>query len=306
MDDDVAIDFYSLFRIYKDGRVQRFAGTDILPPSPDPKNGDVRSKDVVISPETGLSARLFLPDTTTDSSTAKLPFLIYIHGGAFCIGSPFSPIYHNHVASLTAGANVVALSLHYRRAPEHPLPTAFEDAWEAFQWAVGHSDGDGPEEWLNRHADFRRVFFAGDSAGATIAHNVVVRAGVIEGEIKGLRIVGMVLIHPFFGNEERDKLLEIIFPTSSGTSKDPRLNPGVDPKLLGRLGCGNVLIFVAEKDRLKERGRSYYEALKKSGWVGKVEIVENEGEKHVFHLMNPGCHNAVTLVEKTVSFLKQC
>lgn len=299
--DDVAIDFYSLFRIYKDGRVQRFSGTEILPPSPDPQNGTVRSKDIVISPETGLSARLFLPKTAPSDS--KLPLLLYLHGGAFCIESPFSPVYHTHVAVLSARANAVALSLHYRRAPENPLPAAFDDAWEAFRWAAGHSDGDGPEEWLNRHADFRRVFFAGDSAGATIAHSVVVRAGLTEG-IKELRIAGMVLIHPFFGNEERDKLLEIIFPTSSGTAKDPRLNPGVDPELR-RLGCGNVLVFVAEKDRLRERGRSYCEALKKSGWVGKVEIVENQGEKHVFHLLNPGCDNAVALMEKTVSFLKR-
>jgi len=28
----------------------------------------------------------------------------------------------------------------------------------------------------------------------------------------------------------------------------------------------------------------YYEELKNSGWVGNVEVVEHEGEAHVFHL----------------------
>lgn len=48
----------------------------------------------------------------------------------------------------------------------------------------------------------------------SIAHNVIAGAGV-EG-IKELRISEMVLFHLFFGNKEQDKLLEIIFLTSSG------------------------------------------------------------------------------------------
>lgn len=295
--DEVAVDFHTLFRIFKDGRIERFAGTEILPPSPDPQDGVVRSKDVVISPETGLSARLFLP-----KSAGKLPFLLYIHGGAFCIETPFSPNYHNHVAALAAQANVVALSLHYRRPPEHPLPAAYDDAWEALNWAVAHSGGDGPEEWLNHHADFQRVFVAGDSAGSNIASTVVVRVGS-EGVSSGARVIGMVLFHPYFHSGEPNKLLDIIFPTSSGAA-DPRLNPaGADPKELAKLGCGNVLIFVAAKDWLKDRGWTYYEAVKKSGWIGKVEIVESEDEDHVFHLINPACGKAVELINKTVSFL---
>lgn len=302
--DEVAIDFHTLFRIYKDGRIDRFAGTQILPPTTHPDTG-VRSKDVVINPGTGLSARLFLPKITADHSTGKLPFLLFIHGGAFCIETPFSPNYHNHVAALAAEANVVALSLHYRRPPEHLLPAAYDDAWEALNWAIAHSeDGDGPEEWLKHHADFQRIFVAGDSAGANIANTVLVRVGS-EGVRNGSRVLGMILFHPYFHNGEPNKLLDVIFPTSSGAT-DPRLNPaGADPNGLAKLGCESVLIFVAKKDWLKDRGWSYYEALRKSGWVGKVEIVESEDEDHVFHLLNPACEKAVDLMKKTVSFLKQ-
>lgn len=297
--DEIAFEFLPLFRLYKDGRVDRLKGTEIVPPSTDPTTTGVRSKDIVLSSESGLGARLYLPQL--DDPTRKLPLLLYIHGGGFVIESPYSPLYHNHINSLAAQANVVVLSIHYHRAPEHPLPAAFEDSWEAIKWAAAHSNRNGPEAWLNEHADFDRVFVAGDSAGAALAHHVARQKGV-EG-VSGVRIVGVVLFHPYFLNEERDKLLELIFPTSGGL-EDPRVYPGKDPKL-GSLEAGRVLVFVAEKDFLKDRGWSYYEALRKSGWGGVVEIEETPGEDHVFHLFNPSSEKAVSLVNKVVAFMNQ-
>ncbi|PQQ20869.1 putative carboxylesterase 12 [Prunus yedoensis var. nudiflora] len=198
---------------------------------PDPETG-VRSKDIVLSLESGLSARIFLPKLP--DPTQKLPLLVFIHGGAFVIEFPYSPLYHSHVALLTSEANVVVLSVHYRRAPEHPLPVAYEDSWEALQWAAAHSNRNGPETWLNDYVDFDHVFVGGDSAGATLTNHMVHRAGVHR--LSGAKIVGMILLHPYFGNEKPNKLLEVIFPACSGLN-DPRMNPGKDPKL-GRLGVG--------------------------------------------------------------------
>lgn len=296
--DEVAHDFPPFFRVYKDGRVERLLGTETVPPTTDPLTG-VQSKDITISQETGLAARLFLPKTT--SSACKLPLLIYIHGGAFCIESPFSPLYHNHVSSLAAEANVVAVSIHYRRAPEDPLPIAYEDTWAAVQWVAAHSKGEGPEAWLKDHGDFERVFLAGDSAGANIAHSMARQAG-IDGMV-GLKIAGTVIIHPYFGNDEPEELIGFIFPTMSGPD-DPRINPIADSKL-SSLGCPRVLVFVAEKDNLKDRGWTYYESLKKSGWGGVVDIVETEGEDHVFHLFNPGTEKALDLLKRMATFMNQ-
>lgn len=299
--DQIALEFPSIFRMYKDGRAERLTGTETIPPSTDPKTG-VRSKDIILSPGSGLSARIFLPRIS--NPTRKLPLLVLIHGGAFVIESPFSPVYNNHAVSLAAEANVVVLSVHYRRAPEHPLPIAYEDSWEAVKWAAAHYNRNGPEEWLNDHADFQRAFVAGDSAGANLAHYVVKRAGV-DG-LSGLRIIGLVSFHPFFGvrepkDDKLDKLVEMIFPTGGGLD-DPRWNPGSDPDL-GRLGCSKLLVFVAEMDSLADRAWAYCEALKKSGWNEKLEIVETKGEDHVFHLLNPTSDKAVALMKKVVSFL---
>lgn len=289
------------FRIYKDGRIDRFQGTDTVPASLDPHTG-VQSKDVRFSSDPDLSVRLFLPGHSDPAR--KLPLLVYIHGGAYCIESPFSAIYTRHLNTVASAAGVVAVSVDYRWAPEHLLPAAYDDAWAAVRWVAAQALGERgaeAEPWLRDHADFDRVFLAGDSAGGNIAHHVATRAGV-EG-LPGLRIAGVALLHPFFRNDGPDKLMEIVYPSSSGAT-DPLTNPAYDPNLK-KMAAQKALVFVAERDHLKERGRSYYEALKKSGWEGVVEIVETEGEDHVFHLFKPGSDKAAELVKKFASFLNQ-
>lgn len=128
------------FRIFTDLRIDRLVGEETVPPSANAKTG-VRSKDVVVSSNTGLSGRIFIPQTP--DPTSKHSLLVFFHGGGFCVYSPFSPRYHDHVATLAAGANAVALSVHHRRATEHLLPTAFDDALEALRWAAAHREGNG-------------------------------------------------------------------------------------------------------------------------------------------------------------------
>ncbi|XP_057420930.1 probable carboxylesterase 12 [Lotus japonicus] len=308
--DEVSIDFSPLIKIYKDGRIERLMGCDVVPPSLDPTT-NVDSKDIVISKEQDISARIFLPKLTDHDQ--KLPLLVYFHGGGFVIETPFSPRYHKFLNTVASQANVVAVSVHYRRAPEHPVPIPFEDSWTALKWVASHCTGNGPEEWLNRHADLGRVFFAGDSAGATITHNMGIRVGT--GGLPGMKIEGIVLIHAFFWGVQRigseaekpqhavlvERLWRLASPTTGGLD-DPLFNPVMDPNM-GRVPCKRVLVCVAENDFLKDRGWYYKESLEKSGWQGSVEVMEAKGEGHVFHLFNPSCENAVSLLNRFVSFI---
>ncbi|GLT55355.1 hypothetical protein SLA2020_284860 [Shorea laevis] len=304
---EVASDHSPFLKIYKNGRVERISGTEIVPPSLDPQTG-VESKDVVISPETGESARLYIPKTSNQTQK-KLPLLIYFHGGGFCIETAFSPQYHSYLNSLVSESNVVAVSVNYRRAPEHPLPIAYDDSWAALKWVASNVD-----EWLKIHADFERVFFAGDSAGANIAHHMGLRVGA-EG-LAGVKVQGIALVHPYFwgkdpiggeaADEKRamiDNLWRLAYPPTSG-SDDPYINPASDPKL-GSLGCGSVLVCVAGKDLLKDRGFYYRELLEKSGWGGAVEVMEAPGEEHVFHLINPVGENSAAMLKRIASFMNQ-
>ncbi|KAM0952528.1 putative carboxylesterase [Dioscorea sansibarensis] len=306
-DTEVLVDCPPLFRRYKSGRVERLMGTDFTPASIHPTNGStVSSKDITINHETSITARLFFPNLFTTPPSTKLPVLVYFHGGAFFVGSASNPSYHNFVTSLVSKANLIAVSVNYRLAPEHPLPTAYDDSWEAMQWVL--RGGDGGEPWLAEHADLKRVFMAGDSAGANIAHQMALR-------VKRNDVLGLVLIHPFFwgseviGEETRDpktrSLMEGFWKMACveeiGDVDHELYNPLMEGRLAG-LMCGKVMVMVAGKDVLRERGRVYCEMVKESGWDGEVELHESEEEDHVFHLNKPECDKALALLDKMVTF----
>ncbi|KAL8097093.1 putative carboxylesterase 13 [Apium graveolens] len=294
---DIAHDLTPFFTVYKDGTIHRHFGRPFMP-APENLNG-VKSKDVVVSTDPQVTARIFLPEYLTRGE--KLPLLMYIHGGGFSVESALSTFYSPYTSSIASQCNVMVISVDYRLAPEHPIPSCYDDSWEALKWVVSHASGSGPDPWVNEHADFGRVFLAGDSAGANIAHTMATWAGV-KGLESGVKISGLILVHPFFGNDKPDKLWNYCCSAETGLD-DPRLNPAANPGLLAKLGCKKVLIATAENDFLSPRGWSYYEALKKSGWKGEVEIVETKGKDHVFHLFDPNCEKAGSLMKLIATFI---
>nr|XP_010943009.2 2-hydroxyisoflavanone dehydratase [Elaeis guineensis] len=314
-DKEIDLELFSIIRVYKSGRIERLVGTDTVPATIDPGTG-VTSKDITIDPSTALSARLYLPNLT-DEPNKKLPVLVYYHGGGFCSQSAFSSTYFRFINSLVAQSRLLLVSVDYRLAPEHPLPIAHDDSWAALRWVASHSGSGGPDAWLAEHGDFLRVFLAGDSAGANIAHHMALRAGA-EGLGPGIRIEGLIFLHPYFWGKEplvseppipefrRDQelLWRLVCPGTAKGLDDPLINPLAEgaPGLEGLAG-ERALVCLAE-DELRERGRAYYERLKGSGWRGEVELFESEGEYHVFHLFKPDCHQALLLMQRVVEFLK--
>ncbi|KAG9444561.1 hypothetical protein H6P81_015901 [Aristolochia fimbriata] len=325
--DQMVVQEYPPFvRIYKSGRVERLKGNDVVPASVDSSSA-VSSKDVAISGD--VSARLFLPnnndaDPSEEKKKKKLPVLLYVHGGGFVIETPFSPAYHAYVGSLAAAAGVVAVSVHYRRAPEHPLPAAYDDAWTALAWVASHADGAGPEPWLADHADCTKVFLAGDSAGGNIVHDLLLRAGEggIAGGIAAHPPVGAVLVHPYFWGARpthappgadptalwpgMEKFWKFVCPNTTGED-DPRTNPHAGgPAGFASLAGKRVLVCLAEKDFLTVWGRMYCDALGSGGYYkGTVEMLESEGEGHVFHLFNPECQKAKEMMSRVVDFINR-
>ncbi|KAH6825945.1 hypothetical protein C2S53_001382 [Perilla frutescens var. hirtella] len=307
--DELLHDFLPMLRVHKNGRIERLAGTDFVPPSLDPATA-VNSKDVEISPEINLSARIYLPGNADRSK--KLPLLVYFHGGGFIIESAFSPLYQKHLNHVVAEANVVAVSVNYRLAPEFPLPIAFEDSWRALKWATA-----GNDEWINEFADRNRLYLGGDSAGGTIAHNIAMRVGS-ENPV-GFNLRGVFLNCPFFWGvdpigceteeqfkfwkEFSDRLLPFACPIVSNHD-EPWINPGKDLNV-SSLGCKKVLIYVGGKDFLKERGWYYKEVLSKSGWNGEVECVEIAGEEHVFSVFFPDGETGMAMIKKVASFINE-
>ncbi|XP_050208212.1 2-hydroxyisoflavanone dehydratase-like [Mercurialis annua] len=293
---EITLDFPHFFKVFKDGHVERYMVMDYVPAGVDQKTG-VQFRDVMVSSDSDLKVRIFLPKL--ESSGQKLPVLVHYHGGGFCAGSSLDILTKKYLVSMVVQANVVAVSVDYRLAPEHPLPIGYDDSWAGLQWIASHSNGLGPDPWLNEHVDFGQVFLTGESAGANLAHYVAVQAGVIG--LNGVKIKGVLIVHPFFGDKEEDKMYKYLSLSSSGRDDDPKLNPAADPNL-SKMEGDRVLVCIAEKDWLRNRGIAYYEALVSCEFGGKVELFETKDEEHCFHLLTTNKESDV-LIKKIVDFI---
>ena len=83
-----------------------------------------------------------------DKPLAKV---LYLHGGAYCIGSPRT--HRSLTARLSLSSGLPVFAADYRLAPEHPFPAALDDALAAYRALRA----DGP------------VIVGGDSAGGGLA-----------------------------------------------------------------------------------------------------------------------------------------
>lgn len=312
-DSEVTFEFVPVIRQYKSGRVERLLPTNPVPPSVDAATG-VTSKDVVIDGATGVFARLYIPDICgSGSQSSKLPILLYFHGGGLVLDSAASPAYHRYLNSVVSKAGVLAMSVNYRLAPEHPVPAAYDDSWMALGWAASRED-----PWLSEHGDAGRIFLAGDSGGANIVHNIAIMACTREyGLPPGTVLEGAIILHPMFGGKEPvegeategrefgEKLwLLIICPEGTEGADDPRLNPMAHgAPSLQKLACRKLLVCSAERDFARPRAAAYYQAVKASAWRGSVEWLESKGEEHVFFLNKPESGESLALMDRVVAFL---
>ncbi|XP_057441036.1 2-hydroxyisoflavanone dehydratase-like [Lotus japonicus] len=310
-------------RIFNDGTVERPLQAPAVPPLLDDPQTELSTKDITISHHPTISARLFLPKKLNQDHhvAEKVPILVYFHGGAFILESAFSKSCHDHFKTFVPQTNVLVVCVEYRLAPEHPLPACYHDCWAALQWVSSHSTKSlsNPEPWLIDHGDLNRIFIGGDSAGGNIAHNIAMRAGieVLPGDVK---LSGAFIVHPFFnssypiGSEpiiepEQNidhKIWNLVYPSAPGGVDNPKLNPvGPGAPSLATLGCSRIIVCVAGKDRFKDRAIWYYEAVKKSGWQGKLELFEEEDEDHIYHWLKPESESAKKLFKRLASFLHE-
>lgn len=128
------------------------AGADILELPVQPM---VRVEDFHITARDGFA----IPVRLVAPSQARLPVLVYFHGGGFTIGSVET---HDGLCrQLAHRAHCAVLSVDYRLAPEHKFPTAVDDAWDVVQWVT--------QQGVARNILTTHIAVGGDSAGGTLA-----------------------------------------------------------------------------------------------------------------------------------------
>ena len=104
----------------------------------------------------GVPCRVYRPV----GRSGTLPVLVWFHGGGWVLGDLDTA---DATARALAGASGhMVVSVAYRLAPEHPFPSAVDDAWAVTSWLAsgGATELEG---------DPARISVGGDSAGGNLA-----------------------------------------------------------------------------------------------------------------------------------------
>uniref|UniRef100_A0A0D9X245 Alpha/beta hydrolase fold-3 domain-containing protein n=1 Tax=Leersia perrieri TaxID=77586 RepID=A0A0D9X245_9ORYZ len=279
-----------------------------------PDAAGVRSVDVTIDANRCLWARVFSPPATT-GSTAKLPVIVFFHGGGFVLFSAASCYYDRLCRRICRVVNAVVVSVNYRLSPEHKFPSPYDDAVAALRFLAACNNA-GEIPGVAAAVDLSTTFLAGDSAGGNIAHHVANRWSS-----PSLRFAGVMLIQPFFGGEERteeeielDKVAITLTMARTDYYWRQFLPDGAtrDHAAAHVAGAGELtaaaeafppaMVVIGGFDLLKGWQARYVAALRREG--KKVRVVEFPDAIHGFFLF-PELADSGDLVEEMKVFVRK-
>lgn len=112
-------------------------------------------------PTSDLPIRIYRPTDNPQS-----PALIHFHGGGFVLN--YLDMYDASMSRLANQSGYTIIGVHYQKAPEHPFPIPFDDCYSTLLWARRNAD--------ELKIDINAIGVAGDSAGATLASAVALKA----------------------------------------------------------------------------------------------------------------------------------
>ena len=136
--------------------------SQILDPSP-PASLTITTLHIPTRDGAKIEARLY---RSAHHAQPSQPSILYFHGGGYVVGSLDS---HDSICRrLASSGRQAVLAPAYRLAPEHPFPTAVNDALDCANWLAREA------HTLNLDPD--NVSVAGDSAGATLATVLAISA----------------------------------------------------------------------------------------------------------------------------------
>lgn len=229
--------------------------------------------------------------------------LVYFHGGGWVIGD--IDLQYDHVGRRLANATQsTVVMVNYRKAPEHPFPTAIEDSWAGLTWAAEHAaelaPGGAP------------LLVAGDSAGGNIAAVMTQWARdrdgpTIDYQVLVYPVTDCDLDRPSYVAPQNQLLLArdtmVWFWDHYLPDEQARAHPDASPLRADSLaGLPPALVYVAEYDPLHDEGVAYATALREAGVP--VALEEAAGQMHAFFQMVgilPGFEDGLRLVAEHIN-----
>jgi cation diffusion facilitator CzcD-associated flavoprotein CzcO/acetyl esterase/lipase len=243
----------------------------------------------------GVPAEVALPAAApTDEAGA----ILYLHGGAFCLGSSWS---HRGLTSRLARASGMPVwTPDYRLAPEHPYPAALDDALACYEALLASG----------LRAD--QIVIAGDSAGGSLAMALLLR---LRARVPSAAMpAAAVLLSPLLdfslsdpglqARAEEDPMLRAAWlrqalaayacPAETSEHRPLESDPSGLPPLLIQAGTDEILLGDAE--RLATQARA-------CGLRCRLEIFEQRW--HVFQLQGAQLHSARSAIDAVAAFARE-
>lgn len=235
--------------------------------------------------------------------------LLYIHGGAFMMGSPQSHRIITSKLSEISGAAVFAVN--YRKLPENRRLDCLEDCQDAYRWLINNGpDGEKPAD---------KLYIAGDSAGANLC--LVLLAWIRDSQLTApaaaivlspatdstlsspsirKNLASDVMLQSFMGQIVRVPRTILLLTSWLNTGvrpNDPRVSPIHDD--LSNLPP--LLIQASNSECLTDDARRYTNKARAAG--SEVTLQLWREMMHVWHLFEPELDEAKDAFEQIRFFL---
>ncbi|GJJ13690.1 hypothetical protein Clacol_007946 [Clathrus columnatus] len=255
-------------------------GLKVIERSLEVENGEIR-------------ARVYIPDVQENEAGANgFPLMSWFYGGGFVLGSIDDD--DGMLRNLAVSSRIVCVGADYRKAPENPFPTAVNDSYAAFKWALNNS--------FEFSVDVSKgVIVAGLSSGANLAA-VIAQKSLKDPELKE-KLTGQLLVMPTvispgtypekfksellsLDKDEDQRILrkdKFILNSEAYRGSADTTNPELSPLLAESFeGLPPAYIQIAGLDILRDEGLLYARLLKEAGVATRVDTYP--GLPHGFHV----------------------
>lgn len=221
--------------------------------------------------------------------------VLYLHGGAYAVGSP--RVYREFAAHIARSWQAQVAVIDYRLAPEHPYPAAAEDAFAAYRALL--------EQGIPAH----ELVVAGDSAGGGLS-----LACALQARDAGLPLPSaLVLLSPWVdlavsGDSAqrmgRDDMLDAQRLRAAGAdylAGAPVASPLASPLCADLRGLPRTLIAVTDSEILHDDAVRLHAALQAAGTVAELRV--HPGLWHVWPLFAGKLPEADATLAEAAAFL---
>jgi epsilon-lactone hydrolase len=241
----------------------------------------------------GIDCDWLVPEGSSNS-----PVLLYLHGGAYVMGS--SKTHRHMVATIAKAAGIRAVLPNYRLAPEHPFPQGIDDACAVYR------------QLLEQGIEPAQIVIAGDSAGGGLTTAtalklrdagdplpaaLVLLSPWLDLSASGESIRSRARLDPLFRPADMPAVAE--YYCAAGSVRDPL----VSPVFADARGLPSVFIQVGDHEILLSDSTRFADALSEAG--SPVTLQVWPGMWHVFQFFGGKMPEADRALADIASFLKK-